>query len=65
MKNHLNCYQSGGYTPTQLTDPSFIPTYAGTPLEDAKQYGAKQAQDYQQNIADLTKLDNLKNIINN
>jgi len=56
MKNPL-LYQVGGYTQTELTNPEFIKTYQGTPLEDAQKYGTKQAQDYQQNIQDLTKLD--------
>lgn len=50
-------FQTGGYVPTQLTDSAFIPTYVGTPLEDAKHYGTDLVNTYKQNIADLTKLD--------
>lgn len=57
MKRNPLLYQVGGYAQTQLTNPEFIQTYQGTPLEQAQQYGNKQAQDYQQNIQDLTKLD--------
>lgn len=47
----------GGYTPTNLQQASFIPTYAGTPLEDAQKYGTDLLNTYKSNIADLTKLD--------
>lgn len=52
-----NFYQQGGFSPLQLSNSQFIPTYAGVPLAEAERYGEGLSKIYHQNIADLTKLD--------
>ncbi len=50
-------YQQGGFSPVQLSNSEFIPTYRGAPLEEAKSNAAAIATQYHKNIADLTQLD--------
>lgn len=50
-------FQTGGYTPTQLSQSSFIPTYTGIPLAEAEKYGSSLAEMYHKNISDMTQLD--------
>lgn len=57
MEEFIKKFQVGGYTPTELTESKFIPTYAGAPLAESKEYGSKLAEIYHKNISDLTKLD--------
>jgi len=57
MEEFIKKFQVGGYTPTQLTESKFVPTYAGIPLAESKEYGNKLAEIYHKNISDLTKLD--------
>lgn len=56
-KLHPDFFQSGGYSPIQLSNSQFIPTYAGAPLAEGDKYGEGLAKLYHQNISDLTRLD--------
>lgn len=50
-------FQLGGYTPTQLENYNYVPTYVGQPLEAQRNVGDKMLNLFQENLAQATAVD--------
>jgi hypothetical protein len=53
----LKLYQLGGYTPTQLQQFNYVPTYVGQPLETQRAVGDKMLDLFNTNLAQATAVD--------